>query len=133
MFRAGLHCLPQAHRTIGTIEHGTVRVSPGFFNTAEDIDYFINSVRKIAAKAAPATFSREQLDTFEAGDFVSGYKIQRTAPCYVDEHKGRVIVSLPRNARGIAAVFELHFEGQLPRRGKNLYLFLREAPGDRGT
>lgn len=30
MVRTGLHCAPQAHRTIGTIGRGTVRVSPSF-------------------------------------------------------------------------------------------------------
>ena len=37
--RAGLHCAADAHSSIGTLESGgTVRLSPGFFNTDEDID-----------------------------------------------------------------------------------------------
>src|SRR5262249_3125932 len=36
--RPGLHCAPYIHRAIGTFPDGTVRVSPGPFNTAEDID-----------------------------------------------------------------------------------------------
>jgi selenocysteine lyase/cysteine desulfurase len=37
--RSGLHCSADAHRHIGTLDSGgTVRVSPNFFNTEEDID-----------------------------------------------------------------------------------------------
>jgi selenocysteine lyase/cysteine desulfurase len=46
--RVGLHCAPLAHKTIGTFPEGTIRVSPGFFNTEQDIDFFIASVREIA-------------------------------------------------------------------------------------
>jgi cysteine desulfurase family protein len=42
--RAGLHCAPQAHRTLGTFPDGTVRMSPGWFNTSEDIAIFTNAV-----------------------------------------------------------------------------------------
>ena len=35
--RAGLHCAPQAHRTSRTLKSGALRLSPGFFNTEEDI------------------------------------------------------------------------------------------------
>lgn len=35
--RAGLHCAPLAHKTIGTFESGTVRFSPGFFNTRAEM------------------------------------------------------------------------------------------------
>ncbi|MBR6545396.1 MAG: aminotransferase class V-fold PLP-dependent enzyme, partial [Clostridia bacterium] len=35
--RAGLHCAPMAHRTLGTISGGLLRFSTGFFNTKEDI------------------------------------------------------------------------------------------------
>lgn len=38
MVRAGLHCAPLAHRTIGTYDRGTVRVSPGYFNTLDHVD-----------------------------------------------------------------------------------------------
>ncbi len=47
--RAGLHCAPDAHRTIGTFPRGTVRVSPGCFNTVEEIDYFVASVAAVAS------------------------------------------------------------------------------------
>jgi selenocysteine lyase/cysteine desulfurase len=37
-----------AHKTIGTFPGGTVRVSPGYFTSDEDIDIFLEAVRKIA-------------------------------------------------------------------------------------
>ena len=36
--RSGLHCAPTAHRTVGTLEHGTVRFSFSPFNTAAQVD-----------------------------------------------------------------------------------------------
>lgn len=47
--RVGLHCAPLAHRTIGTFPEGTVRVSPGVFNTEDDIDCFLAAMKRIAA------------------------------------------------------------------------------------
>ena len=35
--RAGLHCAPVAHRTAGTLETGTVRLSLSPFNTDAEI------------------------------------------------------------------------------------------------
>lgn len=49
--RVGLHCAPLAHRTIGTFPGGTVRVSPGMFNTCEDIDCFLGAMQEIATVA----------------------------------------------------------------------------------
>ena len=46
--RAGLHCAPEAHRSFHTIDTGTVRVSPGAFNTDRDADHLIKSVFQIA-------------------------------------------------------------------------------------
>jgi cysteine desulfurase family protein len=46
--RAGLHCAPGAHREMGTFPSGTVRVSPGPFNTIEDIDRLVEAVRRVA-------------------------------------------------------------------------------------
>ena len=47
--RAGLHCAPLAHQTLGTIERGgTVRFSPGVFTREEEIDAAIAAVRTIA-------------------------------------------------------------------------------------
>lgn len=42
--RAGLHCAPDAHRTIGTFPRGTVRVSPGFFSGASDMDALLHAL-----------------------------------------------------------------------------------------
>ncbi len=49
--RAGLHCAPLVHRTIGTYPAGTVRVSPGYFNTAGDIESLLQALRTIVAPA----------------------------------------------------------------------------------
>jgi cysteine desulfurase/selenocysteine lyase len=48
--RVGMHCAPSAHKTIGTWPRGTVRVSPGYFNTEKDIEIFIEALRKIVNK-----------------------------------------------------------------------------------
>lgn len=48
--RAGLHCAPMAHRTVGTFIGGTLRLSPGFFTTKEDIDKTIDCLKKILKK-----------------------------------------------------------------------------------
>lgn len=45
--RAGLHCAPIAHQTLGTIEGGVVRVSPSAFNSNDEIDYFIRTIYEI--------------------------------------------------------------------------------------
>lgn len=50
MVRTGLHCAPCAHRTIGTIDRGAVRIGLGYFNTQEDIDLFIEAVKDIIRK-----------------------------------------------------------------------------------
>lgn len=46
--RAGLHCAPVAHKTLGTFPAGTVRVSPGYFNTREQIEETLEAVKKIS-------------------------------------------------------------------------------------
>lgn len=48
--RAGLHCAALAHRTLGTFPEGTVRVSPGFFNTEMEIETFLQAIGEIAKK-----------------------------------------------------------------------------------
>lgn len=45
--RPGLHCAPWAHRSIGTFPGGTVRLSPGFFNTEDEVDEVVSAVREI--------------------------------------------------------------------------------------
>ncbi|MBM2839314.1 MAG: cysteine desulfurase family protein, partial [Deltaproteobacteria bacterium] len=49
MARVGLHCAPDAHRTIGTFPQGTVRLSPGYFNISEEVDFVIDAVKKICS------------------------------------------------------------------------------------
>ena len=46
--RPGLHCAPAAHRHLGTLPQGTVRLAPGFGNTDADIDAAIRAVHAIA-------------------------------------------------------------------------------------
>lgn len=46
--RPGLHCAPGAHRALGTFPGGTIRLSPGFFNTSAEIDAVIGAVRSLA-------------------------------------------------------------------------------------
>ncbi len=50
--RAGLHCAPRAHRTIGTFPHGTLRVSPGLFTSREDVAIFCAAVVECVKNAA---------------------------------------------------------------------------------
>ncbi len=45
--RAGLHCAPSAHRTLNTLEQGTVRISPGTFNNQVDCNRLIQAVKDI--------------------------------------------------------------------------------------
>ena len=45
--RTGLHCAPLAHKTIGTENMGTVRISIGYFNTVEDIKSLIDAIYHI--------------------------------------------------------------------------------------
>lgn len=45
--RAGLHCAPLAHRTAGTFETGTVRVSFSAFNQPWEIDRFLARLDRI--------------------------------------------------------------------------------------
>ena len=47
--RPGLHCAPYVHRAIGTFPEGTVRVSPGPFTTADDIDQLAEALKEITA------------------------------------------------------------------------------------
>ncbi|MBE6741290.1 MAG: aminotransferase class V-fold PLP-dependent enzyme [Ruminococcaceae bacterium] len=45
--RAGYHCAPLAHKHFKTESTGTVRISPGLFNSYEDCYRFINVVKKL--------------------------------------------------------------------------------------
>ena len=52
MTRCGLHCAPIAHKTLGTYPLGTVRFSFGYFNTPDDIDYTVQSIKDILQRGA---------------------------------------------------------------------------------
>jgi cysteine desulfurase / selenocysteine lyase len=47
--RSGLHCAAAAHRALGTIDRGLVRVSFGCFNTNEQVDYLCDALSRIAS------------------------------------------------------------------------------------
>jgi selenocysteine lyase/cysteine desulfurase len=50
--RAGLHCAPLMHQSLGTLSRGgTVRLSLGPFNTPDDVGTAAGGVREIAAAA----------------------------------------------------------------------------------
>lgn len=46
--RPGLHCAPLAHRTVGSFPEGALRLSPGCFNTEEEIDLCLEALKKLA-------------------------------------------------------------------------------------
>ena len=50
--RAGLHCAPRVHETLGTVDiQGTVRFSLGPFNTREHVEKTVAAVAEIAETA----------------------------------------------------------------------------------
>lgn len=53
--RVGLHCAPEAHRTIGTFPQGTVRVSPGYFNTSDEIDQLLKALKELIRQTSTST------------------------------------------------------------------------------
>ena len=46
--RGGLHCAPLAHRSMGTEETGTVRISPSVYTVQNDMQALVNSLRKFS-------------------------------------------------------------------------------------
>ncbi len=46
--RPGLHCAPYIHRRLGTFPAGSVRVSPGAFNTLEEMNTLLSALDEIA-------------------------------------------------------------------------------------
>lgn len=48
MARAGLHCAPLAHQTMGTFPEGTVRFSFGIFTTEQEIEKAVHALAAIA-------------------------------------------------------------------------------------
>ena len=45
--RAGLHCAPTAHRLMGTLETGSVRVCPSAFTSPQEIFYLLRVLKSI--------------------------------------------------------------------------------------
>ena len=45
--RAGLHCAPEAHRSAGTLDTGTVRLSFSDFNRAEEVEEFLEIMCRV--------------------------------------------------------------------------------------
>ena len=45
--RVGLHCAPNAHKTLGTYPTGTLRFSMGWHNNEADIDAAIKAIREV--------------------------------------------------------------------------------------
>jgi cysteine desulfurase / selenocysteine lyase len=45
--RSGLHCAPLAHQMLRTFPEGTVRISPGFASTEQDMAYVIESLQRL--------------------------------------------------------------------------------------
>lgn len=48
--RAGLHCAPLAHRTVGTLKTGTIRFSPSAFNTSAQVMQFAQILQSTLRK-----------------------------------------------------------------------------------
>lgn len=46
--RCGLHCAPNAHKTLGTFPQGTVRLSIGHSTSEAEIDFAADAVKRIA-------------------------------------------------------------------------------------
>jgi selenocysteine lyase/cysteine desulfurase len=45
--RDGYHCSPLAHKKLGTIEKGGIRLSFGYYNTIQELDKFYNVIKKL--------------------------------------------------------------------------------------
>jgi cysteine desulfurase family protein len=46
--RPGLHCAPYIHQALGTSPRGTLRITPGPFNTEEDMARLVDALQQIA-------------------------------------------------------------------------------------
>ncbi len=45
--RAGLHCAPAAHKTMGTLQGGAVRIAPSVFTNESEVKRFLQTVSEI--------------------------------------------------------------------------------------
>lgn len=48
--RAGLHCAPLAHKTAGTFDEGTVRISFSAFNTLQEVNLLIFEAKRLSER-----------------------------------------------------------------------------------
>ncbi len=58
--RAGLHCAPWAHQTLGTYPAGTMRFSPGWNTTQADVDMAIEALGALLARRRRRHHGREK-------------------------------------------------------------------------
>ncbi|MCD7741656.1 MAG: aminotransferase class V-fold PLP-dependent enzyme [Ruminococcus sp.] len=49
--RGGLHCAALTHRTLGTLDQGTIRFSPSVFNSSHQVDALTREIQRIKSKA----------------------------------------------------------------------------------
>jgi cysteine desulfurase / selenocysteine lyase len=52
--RPGLHCAPEVHRLLGTLETGALRLSLGWASTADDVDRAVEGVDRVVASLTPS-------------------------------------------------------------------------------
>ena len=50
MVRVGLHCAPNAHKTLGTVPTGTIRFSFGRWNTPQQVDTALSALRELCGR-----------------------------------------------------------------------------------
>ena len=50
MVRVGLHCAPNAHKTLGTYPMGTVRFSFGWQNTVQQVDTALLALSRLCGR-----------------------------------------------------------------------------------
>ena len=50
MVRVGLHCAPNAHKTLGTFPTGTIRFSFGRWNTPQQVDTALSALRELCGR-----------------------------------------------------------------------------------
>lgn len=55
MCRPGLHCAPEVHRLLGTLETGALRFSLGWASTVEDVDRALSGVEAISGPTRVAS------------------------------------------------------------------------------
>lgn len=48
--RAGLHCAPWAHKTLGTIDTGALRFGVGYGNTTEQVDMVLEALQRLTVE-----------------------------------------------------------------------------------